>query len=93
MGTAQRYSTEQIVQLLRETERLQEEGATIAQVCQSLGCSEQTYYRWRAKYGDLDRDEAVRLTDLRREVSRLRRMVDKQELDISMLRELSRGNF
>ena len=58
-----RYTAEQIVAKLREAERLQGQGMTIPQVCKRLKISEQTFYRWRTKYGALKEDE-VRLTPL-----------------------------
>jgi transposase-like protein len=56
-----RYSVEQIVAKLREAEKLQGQGLTIAQVCKRLGISDQTFFRWRIKYGALKEDEAQRL--------------------------------
>ncbi len=88
-----RYSTEQIVAKLREAEKLQGQGATIPGVCKKLGVSEQTFYRWRTKYGALKEDEAHRLRALEQENSRLKRIVAEQALDISMLKDLQRGNF
>jgi putative transposase len=88
-----RYSTEQIVAKLREAEKLQGQGATIPGVCKKLGVSEQTFYRWRTKYGALKEDEAHRLKALEQENSRLKRIVAEQALDISMLKDLQRGNF
>lgn len=88
-----RYSTEQIVAKLREAEKLQAQGATIPGVCKKLGVSEQTFYRWRTKYGALKEDEAHRLRALEQENARLKRIVAEQALDISMLKDLQRGNF
>ena len=88
-----RFTVEQIVAKLREAERLQGQGMTIPQVCKRLGCSEQTFYRWRIKFGALKEDEAQRLKALEQENSRLKRIVAEQALDISMLRDLSRGKF
>jgi putative transposase len=88
-----RYSTEQIVAKLREAEKLQGQGATIPGVCKKLGVSEQTFYRWRTKYGALKEDEAHRLKALEQENSRLKRIVAEQALDISMLKDLQRGNY
>jgi putative transposase len=88
-----RYSTEQIVAKLREAEKLQGQGATIPGVCKKLGVSEQTFYRWRSKYGALKEDEAHRLKALEQENSRLKRIVAEQALDISMLKDLQRGNY
>lgn len=88
-----RYSVEQIVAKLREAERLQGQGATIPQVCKRLGVSEQTFYRWRLKYGALKEDEAQRLKALEQENARLKRIVAEQALDISMLKDLQRGKW
>ena len=88
-----RYSTEQIVAKLREAEKLQGQGATIPSVRKKLGVSEQTFYRWRTKYGALKEDEAHRLRALEQENARLKRIVAEQALDISMLKDLQRGNF
>lgn len=88
-----RYSTEQIVVKLREAEKLQGQGQSIPMVCKKLGVSEQTFCRWRLKYGALKEDEAHRLKALEAENSRLKRIVAEQALDISMLKDLQRGNF
>ena len=88
-----RYSTEQIVAKLREAEKLQAQGQTVPQVCKKLGVSEQTFYRWRTKYGALKEDEAHRLRALEQENARLKRIVAEQALDISMLKDLQRGNY
>jgi transposase-like protein len=88
-----RYSTEQIVAKLREAEKLQGQGATIPGVCKKLGVSEQTFYRWRSRYGALKEDEAHRLKALEQENARLKRIVAEQALDISMLKDLQRGNY
>jgi transposase-like protein len=88
-----RYSVEQIVAKLREAERLQGQGATIPQACKKLGVSEQTFYRWRLKYGALKEDEAQRLKALEQENARLKRIVAEQALDISMLKDLQRGKW
>lgn len=88
-----RYTVEQIVAKLREAERLQGQGQTIPQICKRLGVSEQTFYRWRLKYGALKEDEAQRLKALETENARLKRIVAEQALDISMLKDLSRGKF
>jgi transposase-like protein len=88
-----RFSVEQIVAKLREAEKLQGQGATIPQVCKRLQISEQTFYRWRIKYGALKEDEAQRLKALELENSRLKRIVAEQALDISMLKDLQRGKW
>lgn len=88
-----RFSVEQIVAKLREAERLQGQGMTIPQVCKKLGVSDQTFYRWRTKYGALKEDEAQRLKALEQENARLKRIVADQALDISMLKDLQQGKW
>jgi putative transposase len=56
-----KYWVEQIVVKLRKAEKLQSQGLTIAQVCKRLQISDQTFFRWRIKYGALKEDEAQRL--------------------------------
>src|SRR6266566_8293258 len=89
---AKRYSVEQIVAKLREAEKLHGQGLTIPQACKRLGISDQTFYRWRIKYGALKEDEAQRLKALEQENARLKKIVAEQALDISMLRDLHGEN-
>jgi putative transposase len=93
VAAAKRYTAEQIVAKLREAEKLQGQGLTIPQTCKRLRISEQTFYRWRTKYGALKEDEAHRLKALEQENARLKRIIAEQALDISMLRDLTRGKF
>ena len=88
-----RYTAEQIIGHLRQAEIRTSEGKTIAEVVRELGISEQTYYRWRREYGGMEVDQARRLKELDLENQRLKRLVADQALDISILKEASRGNF
>lgn len=88
-----RYSVEQIVAKLREAEKLEAQGLTVAQRCKRLGISDQTFFRWRIKYGALKEDEAHRLKALEQENSRLKKIVAEQALDISMLKDLQRSKW
>ena len=58
-----------------------------------MGISDQTFYRWRMKYGALKEDEAQRLKALEQENGRLKRIVADQALDISMLKDLQQGKM
>jgi len=83
-----RYTTEQIIRLLREAEVLIANGATTQQAVRQIGVSEYTYYRWRKKYGGMKVDEAKRLKALEQENARLKRLVAEKELDILILKEV-----
>jgi len=88
-----RFSVEQIIAKLREAEKLQGQGMSIPAVCKRLQISDQTFYRWRLKYGAMKEDEATRLRALEQENARLKRIVAEQAVDISMLKDLQRGKW
>jgi putative transposase len=88
-----RYSVERIVAKLREAEKLEAQGFTVAQRCKRRGISDQTFFRWRIMYGALKEDEAHRLKALEQENSRLKKIVAEQALDVSMLKDLNRGKW
>ena len=87
-----KHSVEQIIGKLRETEVELAQGRNVAEVCRSLGVTEQTYYRWRKEYGGLKMDQAKRLKVLEQENTRLRRAVADLTLDKQILQEVPRGN-
>ena len=86
------YSPEQIINKLREAEILLGQGSSIAEASKQLGVTEQTYYRWRKEYGGMRIEQAKRLKDLEKENTRLKKLVADLALDISILKEASRGN-
>ncbi len=88
-----RYTTEQIISLLREAEVRLGRGETIGGICRSLSISEQSYYRWRREYGGLKLDQARRLKDLERENARLRKAVSDLTLDKLILKEAAEGKY
>ena len=88
-----RFTAEQIITKLRETEVELANGQNTAQVCRKVGISEQTYYRWRKEYGGLRIDQAKRLKELEKENTRLKRLVADQALDNAILKEVASGNF
>ena len=87
-----RHTAEQVITKLRQAEADLAAGQSIAQVCQRLGVSQQTYHRWQARYGGLKADDAKRLRELEAENARLKRLVADLALDNQMLKEVARGN-
>jgi len=88
-----RYTTEQIIGLLREAEVCIGQGEAIGTICRGMGISEQSYYRWRREYGGLKLDQAKRLKDLERENERLKKAVSELTLDKLILREALEGKY
>ena len=48
-----RYTSAQIISMLREAEVALAQGQSVSQACRTLGASEQSYDRWRKEYGGL----------------------------------------
>jgi transposase-like protein len=90
---AKKHSVEEIVAKLQEMERLTDQGLTVAVAAQRLDITEQTFYRWKARYGAMDGDEARRLHLLEQENTRLKRIIAEQARDIEMLQDVNKGKF
>jgi putative transposase len=87
-----RYSSEQIIRLLRQSDILIGQGKTIAIMCRELGITDSTYYKWRRKYGGMQISQAKLLKDLELENSRLKRAVADLTLDCLILKDVASGN-
>ena len=64
-----RFGEEQIIGILKSAEA----AGNIRSVCTEHNISEQTFYRWRRKYGGMEISEAKKLRELERENSELKR--------------------
>ncbi len=80
-----RFSEELIIGILKAAEV----AGNIRDECREHNITEQTFYRWRNKYGGMDVSEARKLRELERENAELKKMVAEQALDIRMLKELN----
>ena len=87
-----RFTTEQIIRKLRESEVLHAQGASVSVICKQLEMHEQTYYKWRKEYGSIRVDQAKRLKGLEQENARLKKIVADLSIDNSILKEASRLN-
>ena len=83
-----RFSEEQIIGVLKEVEA----GVSVAEVSRKYGITEQTYYRWKSKFGGMEVNDARRLRALEQENGRLKRMVADLLLDNQVLKELNAKN-
>lgn len=72
-----RYAEEQIISFLKEHEA----GATVADLTRRHGFSEQSFYRWKSKYGGMEVSEAKHLRELEAEKAKLKRLLAEAELD------------
>jgi len=80
-----RFSEEQIIRILHEAERRE---LNITDVCRKHGVSEQSFYRWRNKYGGMDVSDARKLKELEGVNSRLKRLLAERDIEIDAMKEL-----
>ena len=77
-----KFTDEQILAIVKEGEA----GRKVADLCRTHGITEQTYYRWKAKYGGLELSDVQRLRQLEDENRRLKQIVAEQTLDLQAMR-------
>ena len=70
-----RHTPEQVIRKLREAERLLASGTELEEVCRKLEISVQTYHRWKAQYHSMRPADVVELKTLRKENTRLKKIV------------------
>lgn len=78
-----RYREDQIIRILTE----HEQGLSCSELCRRYGISQQSFYRWKSKYGGMDVSEARRLKSLEEENTRLKRLLADAELDKAILKD------
>jgi putative transposase len=83
-----RFTEEQIIRILKEHEG----GKRAADIVREHGISEQTFYRWKSKFGGMDVSEAKRLKQLEEENRRLKEMVADLSLDNKILKDVISKN-
>jgi transposase-like protein len=82
-----RTTPEQIVVKLRQADVELGKGQSVKEVCRTLEVSEQTYYRWRQKYGGMSPELIKELKTLQKENHRFRKIIADQRIDIEILKE------
>lgn len=79
-----RYSDEQIVRILRETDKL-----PVAEVAKRHGVSEQSIYGWRKRFGEMNTDDVKHLKALEQENARLKKLLAERDLEIEVMKEIT----
>jgi len=88
-----RFTSEQIIGLLREVDVKVSQGKSVGHICREIGIAEQTYYRWRKEYGGMKTSQVKRFKELEKENSHLKKAVAELTLDKLILKEVLEGNY
>ena len=79
-----RYSEEQIVRILRETDR-----DSVPDVAKRHGVSEASIYAWRKRFGAMNNLEMKKLKLLGVENTRLKKLLAERDLEIEVMKEIA----
>lgn len=77
-----RFTEAQIITILKQAEA----GRKVVDLCREQGVTEQTFYRWRAKYGGMEVSQAQELCRVLDENRRLKSLVADLTLDNQALK-------
>lgn len=83
-----RFTEEQMVTILREADT-----RPVPEVAKKHGISAQTLYAWRKHFGGLEPADVRRLRHLEHENQRLKTMVADRDLEIDVLKEITRKKW
>ena len=83
------FTEEQIIGILKQAEA----GGNNQEICRKNGITEQTFYRWRAKYGGMQVSDAKRLKELETENRKLKQLLAEAHLDNAALKEVLSKNW
>lgn len=84
-----RYSEEQIFCILKESQS----GVKTVELCRKYGVSQNTFYKWKDKFGGMELSDIKRLKYLQQENSRLKQIVADLILDNKALKAISEKNW
>lgn len=79
------FSDEQIVAILQQAEKGDK---TVADVCRQHNVSENSFYRWRTRFGGMNTNEAARVRELEKENARLKRLLAERDLEVDIIKEI-----
>jgi transposase-like protein len=83
-----RFSEEQMVKILREAD-----AGPVAEVAKRHGISDATIYAWRKRYGELESADVKRLRQIEQENARLKKLLAERDLEIEVMKEISRKKW
>jgi hypothetical protein len=83
-----RFTEEQMVTILREADE-----RPVPEVAKKHGVSGQTLYAWRKRFGQLEPVDVKRLRQLEQENAKLKKLVAERDLEIEVLKEVSRKKW
>lgn len=83
-----RFTDEQMVKIVREADI-----TPVVVVAKKHGVSDVTIYTWRKRFGMLEAMDVRRLKAVEQENARLKKLLAERDLEVEVMKEISRGKF
>ena len=79
------FTDAQVVAILQQAEK---GDSPISEVCRQHNVSQNTFYRWRTRFGGMSANEAARVRELEKENDRLKRLLAERDLEVDIIKEI-----
>lgn len=79
-----KFSEPQIIKVLSQ----QEAGMSVTDLCREHGISQGTFYKWKGRYSGMDASQLKQMKEMEKELSRYKRIVAEQTLQITVLKDV-----
>jgi putative transposase len=84
-----KFTESQIVAAIKK----QESGIAVKDICRELGISDATFYNWKAKYGGMEVNDVIRMRELEKENTELKKMFAEMSIENRALKNLLEKKF
>ena len=84
MGSKRR-TEEQIIQILRDAEK---SGLSVPEICRKYEIADVTFYKWRKRYGGVEKSEIRRMRELEKENAELKKALGEHVIMLSAAKEV-----
>jgi len=84
-----KFSESQIIGILKE----QQTGKSTSDICREHGISQATFYGWKTKYSGMEVNQLKKVKELEVELSKYKKIVAEQTLQITVLKDVIEKKF
>jgi putative transposase len=80
-----RRTEEEIIEILREAEK---SDLSVAEICRTHGVADVTFYKWRKRYGGIEKSEIRRMRELEKENAELKKALGEHVIMLNATQEV-----
>ena len=80
-----RRTEEEIIEILREAEK---SDLSVAEICRTHGVADVTFYKWRKRYGGIEKSEIRRMRELEKENVELKKALGEHVIMLNATQEV-----